>query len=46
MSNGMDERKRGLEEEYFHRKNQEAIAMLREKMRLASQAKEAGVSSM
>ena len=39
MSNGMDELKRGLEEEYFHRNNQEAIANLREKMRLAAQAK-------
>lgn len=46
MSNGMDDRRRGLEEEYFHRKNQEAIAKLREKMRLAAQAKEAGTSSM
>lgn len=46
MSNGMDERRRGLEEEYFHRKNQEAIEKLRAKMRLAAQAKEAGVSSM
>jgi hypothetical protein len=42
----MDDRRRGLEEEYFHRKNQEAIAKLREKMRLAAQAKEAGTSSM
>ena len=46
MSNGMDDRRKGLEEEYFHRKNQEAIAKLREKMRIAAQAKEAGESSM
>ena len=46
MSNPLDERRQGLEEEYFHRKNQEAIAKLREKMRVAAQAKEAGVSSM
>jgi uncharacterized protein len=46
MSNGMDERRKGLEEEYFHRKNQEAIEKLREKMRIAAQAKEAGTSSM
>jgi hypothetical protein len=46
MANGMDERRRGLEEEYFHRKDQEAIAKLREKIRLAAQAKEAGTSSM
>jgi hypothetical protein len=46
MANGMDDRRRGLEEEYFNRKNQEAIAKLREKMRVAAQAKEAGTSSM
>jgi hypothetical protein len=46
MSNPLDERRKGLEEEYFHRKNQEAIAKLREKMRVAAQAKEAGISSM
>ena len=46
MSNPLDERRQGLEEEYFHRKNQEAIAKLREKMRVAAQAKEAGASSM
>ena len=46
MTNGMDDRRRGLEEEYFHRKNQEAIEKLRAKIRLAAQAKEAGVSSM
>ena len=46
MSNPLDERRQGLEEEYFHRKNQEAIEKLRTKMRLAAQAKEAGTSSM
>ena len=46
MANGMDERRKGLEDEYFHRKNQEAIEKLREKMKLAAQAKEAGASSM
>jgi uncharacterized protein len=46
MANGMDDRKRNLEEEYFHRKNQEAIEKLREKIKLAAQAKEAGTSSM
>ena len=46
MSNPMDERGRSLEEEYFHRKNQEAIEKLRAKMKLAAQAKEAGTSSM
>ena len=46
MSNGMDERRRGLEEEYFHRKNQEAIERLREKMKISEEAKAAGKSSM
>lgn len=46
MTNGMDDRRRGLEEEYFHRKNQEAIEKLRAKMRIAAQAKQAGTSSM
>ena len=46
MSNPLDERRKGLEEEYFHRKNQEAIEKLRAKMRLAAQAKENGTSSM
>jgi Zn-finger nucleic acid-binding protein len=46
MADAMDERRRALEEEYFHRKNKEAIEKLRAKMRLAEQAKESGVSSM
>lgn len=46
MSNGMDERRKGLEEEYFHRKNQEAIEKLRAKMKVAAEAKAAGISSM
>jgi uncharacterized protein len=46
MSNGMDERRKGLEEEYFHRKNQEAIEKLRAKMKVASEAKAAGISTM
>ena len=46
MANGTDDRGRNLEEEYFHRQNQEAIQKLREKIRLAAQAKEAGASSM
>ena len=43
---GMDDRGRNLEEEYFHRKNQEAIAKLREKVKVAEAAKAAGTSSM
>ena len=46
MSNGMEDRRKGLEEEYFHRKNQEAIEKLREKLKVAAEAKAAGMSSM
>jgi hypothetical protein len=46
MANGMDERRRGLEEEYFRRKDQEAIERLREKMKVAEEVKAAGMSSM
>jgi hypothetical protein len=46
MSKGMDDRRKGLEEEYFHRKNQEAIEKLRAKMKVAAEAKAAGASSM
>jgi ribosomal protein L37AE/L43A len=43
---GMDDRRKGLEEEYFHRKNQEAIEKLRAKMKVGEEAKAAGTSSM
>jgi uncharacterized protein len=43
---GMDDRRKGLEEEYFHRKNQEAVEKLRAKMKVADEAKAAGTSSM
>ena len=46
MSNPMDDRRRGLEEEYFHRKNREALEKLREKMKVSEEAKAAGLSSM
>ena len=46
MANGMDDSPRDLEEEYFRRKNQDAIEKLREKIRIAAQAKAAGTSSM
>ena len=46
MPNPLDDRRKGLEEEYFHRKNQEAIEKLREKMKVAEEAKAAGISSM
>ncbi len=46
MADGMDDRRKGLEEEYFHRKNKEAIEKLRAKMKVAEDAKTAGTSSM
>ena len=46
MANPLDDRRRGLEEEYFHRKNQEAIEKLREKMKVSEEAKASGISSM
>jgi uncharacterized protein with PIN domain len=46
MANGMDDRRKGLEEEYFHRKNQEAIEKLRAKIKVAEDAKAAGTSTM
>ena len=46
MSDAFDKRRQGLEEEYFHRKNKEAIEKLREKMKVGEEAKAAGTSSM
>ncbi len=46
MSDAFDERRRGLEEEYFHRKNQEAIEKLRAKMKVAEQAKAESTTAM
>jgi Zn-finger nucleic acid-binding protein len=46
MANPLDDRRKSLEEEYFHRKNQEAIEKLREKMKVSEEAKAAGLSSM
>ena len=46
MSDIFDERRKGLEEEYFHKKNQEAIEKLRAKIKVAAEAKAAGLSSM
>lgn len=46
MSDAFDQRRKGLEEEYFHRKNKEAVEKLREKMKVAEDAKAAGTSSM
>ncbi len=46
MTDSFDERRKGLEEEYFHRKNKEAIEKLRAKIAVSEQAKAAGSSSM
>ena len=46
MSDAFEKRRIGLEEEYFHRKNKEAIEKLREKMKVTEEAKAAGTSSM
>jgi hypothetical protein len=46
MGDALDDRRRGLEEEYFNRKNREAIEKLREKMKVAAEAKAAGASTM
>ena len=46
MSDAFDKRRIGLEEEYFHRKNKEAVEKLREKMKVAEEAKASGTSSM
>lgn len=46
MSDSMDDRRKGLEEEYFHHKNKEAVQKMREKMRIAAEAKAAGASSL
>lgn len=46
MSDAFDKRRQGLEEEYFHRKNKEAIEKLREKIKVGEEAKAAGTSSM
>ncbi|MGH9963182.1 MAG: zf-TFIIB domain-containing protein [Pyrinomonadaceae bacterium] len=46
MSDIFDDRRKGLEEEYFHRKNKEAMEKLRAQMAVAEEAKQAGTSSM
>lgn len=46
MTDKFDDRRRGLEEEYFRKQNQEAMEKLRAKMAIAEQAKAAGTSSM
>ena len=43
---GLEDRGRALEDDYFRKKDQEAIEKLRQKMKVAAEAKEAGESSM
>jgi uncharacterized protein (DUF983 family) len=42
----MDDRRKALEDEYFRRKDQEAIEKLRAKLAASQEAKAAGTSSM
>ncbi len=46
MADIFDDRRKGLEEEYFHRQNKEAVEKLRAKMVVSEQAKASGTSSM
>lgn len=46
MPDAFDDRRKGLEEEYFHRKNQEAIEKMREKLRVSEEAKAAATAAM
>ncbi|MBA3805728.1 MAG: zf-TFIIB domain-containing protein [Acidobacteria bacterium] len=46
MSNAMDERGKALEDEYFRRKEREAIEKLRAKMSAEEQAKVAAASAL
>jgi len=46
MASEMDDGRQGLEEDYFHRKNQEAVEKLRAKIKVAEEAQAAGLSSM
>ena len=46
MGDEVEDRGKSLEEEYFHRKNLEAIEKLRAKIKIAAEAKAAGTSSM
>ena len=46
MTDAFNKKRGDLEEEYFHRQNQEAIEKLRAKMKIAADAKAAGTSSM
>ncbi len=46
MPDAFDDRRKGLEEEYFHRQNQELIEKLRQKIKVSEAAKAASASAM
>ncbi len=46
MSDAFDDRRKGLEEEYFHRKNQEAIEKLRAQMKASAAAKATATAAL
>lgn len=46
MGDAFDKRRHDLEEEYFRRREKEVIEKMREKMKVAAEAKAAGTSSM
>jgi hypothetical protein len=46
MSNPLDDRKKALEEDYFRRKEQEAIEKMRAQMAAEQQAREAAASAV
>ncbi len=46
MADIFEDRKKGLEDEYFHRQDKAAMEKLRAKIAVAEQAKAAGTSSM
>jgi ribosomal protein L37AE/L43A len=46
MSDAFDDRRRGLEEEYFHRQNQELIEKMRAQMKASAEAKAAATAAM
>ena len=46
MTDKFDDRRRGLEEEYFHKKNQEAIEKLRAQLKASAEAKAAATAAM
>ena len=46
MSDAFDERRKGLEEEYFHRQNKELIEKMRAQMKVSEEAKAAAAAAL